>query len=222
MKNKIKNLEIKLKFKIKDKYLFDKAFTHKSANKNVNNEKLEFLGDRVLGLILSKKLFDLYPQEDEGNLDKRFAKLVNRETCSKIAWSIGLQNLISMGNLKYKVTSKDAKILSDLCEALIGAVYIDQGYKETEIIVLNLWEKYLKKSNVTVLDSKTKLQEYSLKLYKKLPIYKLLSSKGPKHNPTFKIGVSIKNTKQYIGIGNSKQQAELNAAMNLLKANNIH
>ena len=127
-----------------------------------------------------------------------------------------------MGNLKYKVTSKDAKILSDLCEALIGAVYIDQGYKETEIIVLNLWEKYLKKSNVTVLDSKTKLQEYSLKLYKKLPIYKLLSSKGPKHNPTFKIGVSIKNTKQYIGIGNSKQQAELNAASKLLEQIDIN
>ena len=103
MKNKIKNLETKLKFKIKNIHLYDKAFIHKSANKNVNNEKLEFLGDRVLGLILSKRLYDLYPNEDEGNLDKRFAKLVNRDTCSKIAWSIGLQNLISMGNLKYKI-----------------------------------------------------------------------------------------------------------------------
>jgi len=222
MKNKIKNLEVKFKFKIKNKHLFEKAFTHKSANKNVNNEKLEFLGDRVLGLILSKKLYDLYPDEDEGDLDKRFAKLVNRDTCSKISWAIGLQDLVSMGNLKYAVISKDVKILSDLCEALIGAVYIDQGYEVTEKIVLNLWEKYLKKSNVTVLDSKTKLQEYSLKLYKKLPLYKLLSSKGPKHNPTFKIGVSIKGTKQYIGTGNSKQQAELNAATNLLKANNIY
>ena len=155
MKNKIKNLEIKLKFKIKDASLFAKAFTHKSANRENNNEKLEFLGDRVLGLILSKKLFDLYPHESEGDLDKRFAKLVNRETCSKIAWSIGLQDSIFLGDMKYKVTSKDGKILSDLCEAFIGAIYIDQGYQNCEKIVLDLWEKYLKKSNVTILDSKT-------------------------------------------------------------------
>ena len=219
---KTKKLEDKLKFKIKNKDLFKTAFTHKSYNKLVNNEKLEFLGERVIGLILSKKLYDLYPNEDEGNLDKRFAKLVNRDTCSKIAWSIGLQDFIILGNSKYQVTSNDKKILSDLCEALIGAIYIDQDYYITEKIVMNLWNDNIKKSNITILDSKTKLQEYSLKHFKKLPIYKLLSSKGPKHNPTFKIGVYIVGSKQYVGIGKSKQEAELNAAKNLLKEKKIN
>ena len=90
------------KVKFKNNALLIEAFTHKSANKKFNNEKLEFLGDRVIGLILSKKLIDLYPDENEGVLDKRFAILVNRETCSNIAWSIGIQNYIIMGNQKKK------------------------------------------------------------------------------------------------------------------------
>jgi len=222
MTDKTQKLEDRLKFKIKNKILFKTAFTHKSANKNINNEKLEFLGDRVIGLILSKKIYDLYPKEDEGNLDKRFAKLVNRETCSNVAWSIGLQDFITLGNSKYKITSKDKKILSDLCEALIGAIYIDQDFSVTQRIVMKLWDNNIKKSNITILDSKTKLQEYSLKRYKKLPIYKLLNSKGPKHSPTFKIGVNIEESKQFIGVGNSKQEAELNAAKNLLKEKKIN
>ena len=88
------------KIKFKNESLLIEALTHKSTNKNFNNEKLEFLGDRVIGLILSKKLIDLYPGEKVGVLDKRFALLVNRETCSDIAWSIGVQNYILMGNQK--------------------------------------------------------------------------------------------------------------------------
>ena len=221
MINKFKRLEDKLKFKIKNTDLFKIAFTHKSYNKVINNEKLEFLGDRVIGLILSKKLYDLYPKEDEGNLDKRFAKLVNRDTCSNIAWSIGLHEFIILGNSKYKILINDKKILSDLCEALIGAIYIDQDFEVTSKIVMKLWNNYIKKSNITVLDSKTLLQEYSLKHYKKLPIYKLLNSKGPKHSPTFKIGVIIQGSKQFIGLGKSKQEAELNAAKNLIKEKKI-
>ena len=221
MTNKIQKLENKLKIKIKNKILFETALTHKSANKKNNNEKLEFLGDRVIGLILSKKLYDLYPKEDEGSLDKRFAKLVNRESCANIAWSIGLQDLIVLGNSKYKITLNDKKILSDLCEALIGAIYIDQDFSVTNKIVMELWNNNIKKSNVTVLDSKTKLQEYSLKHFKKLPVYKLLNRKGPKHSPTFKIGVIIEGTKQFIGEGSSKQEAELNAAGNLLTGKKI-
>ena len=144
MIKKLQNIENKLKFKIKNKSLFQKAFTHKSANKINNNEKLEFLGDRVIGLILSKMLYDLYPYESEGNLDKRFAKLVNRDTCSQIAWSIALHDFIILGNSKYKITIDDKKILSDLCEALIGAIYIDQEYFVTEKIVMNLLKFHLK------------------------------------------------------------------------------
>ena len=104
-----------LKIKFKNKDLLTKALTHKSANQKNNNENLEFLGDRVLGLVLSKKLFDLYPNESEGVLDKRFSKLVNKETCSDIAWSIGIQNFIIIGNKKKINKKKDGKILSDSC-----------------------------------------------------------------------------------------------------------
>ena len=221
MKNIEKFCKI-LKIKFKNKDLLTKALTHKSSNQKNNNENLEFLGDRVLGLVLSKKLFDLYPSESEGVLDKRFSKLVNKETCSDIAWSIGIQNFIIIGNKKKINKTKDGKILSDSCEALIGFIFIDQGYDITKKFILNAWRKKIDKSYVTILDPKTKLQEYSLKNYKKLPLYRLISSTGPKHNPTYKISVSIIGSKRFVGVGNSKQQAELDGAAKLLKDNNIN
>ena len=222
MIHKITKFEEKLKFKVKNKSLLIQALTHKSANRDFNSEKLEFLGDRVIGLILSKKLYDLYPDENEGILDKRFAKLVNRKTCCLIGWSIGMQNLILLGDAKKKITiNNDEKILSDSCEALIGAIYIDRGFNYVTRFVLKLWEKEINKSNITIFDSKTKLQEYSLKLYKKLPNYQFISSKGPRHKPVFKISVSIMGSKKFLGIGHSKQEAEQNGAESLLKEINI-
>ena len=218
----IRNLEKKLKINLKNKSLLVEALTHKSSNHAINNEKLEFLGDRVIALILSKKLIDLYPNKAEGILDKRFAKLVNRKTCATIAWSIGLNNFIVLGDSKKKITKKDEKILSDACEAVMGAIYIDQGFDNTKDIVINLWKKQILESDVTVLDPKTELQEYSLKLYKKLPIYKLISTKGPRHNPLFKISVSINSYKDFLGSGNSKQEAQQSAAKNLLKSINTN
>ena len=211
-----------LKIKIKNKTLLIEALTHKSANQEINNEKLEFLGDRVIALILSKKLLDLYPKEPEGIIDKKFAKLVNKKTCASIAWSIGLKNFIQMGNSKKKIARKDEKILSDACEAIIGAVYVDLGYDYVKEFILRLWKHDINKSDITTLDPKTKLQEYSLKVYKKLPIYRLLSSSGPKHNPFFKISVVITGSKQFVGRGNSKKEAEQDSANNLLKTMNIH
>ena len=217
MIEKISKFEKKIQIKMKDKSLLIKALTHKSANQVYNNEKLEFLGDRVLGLVLSNKLIDLYPNENEGILDKRFAKLVNRSTCSMMGWSIQMQEYIILGDAKKKVTQKDEKILSDSCEALIGAIFLDQGFDFAQEFVLKLWKKHIDKSYITVLDSKTKLQEYSLKIYKKLPIYRLINSSGPRHKPTFKISVSIHRSKLYTGTGSSKQDAQQNAAKKLLK-----
>ena len=97
MKTKMIKFEKKIKVKFKNKFLLNKALTHKSSNNTYNNEKLEFLGDRVIGLVLSKKLFDLYPNETEGVLDKRFASLVNRKACCSVAWSIGIQDFIITG-----------------------------------------------------------------------------------------------------------------------------
>ena len=221
MNQNINKFEKSQKIKFKNNSLLIEAFTHKSANKEFNNEKLEFLGDRVIGLVLSKVLIDLYPNENEGVLDKRFAILVNRETCSDVAWSIGVQNYIILGNKKKIITRKDKKILSDCCEAIIGAIYIDKDYDFAKNFVLRIWKKNIDKSDITILDSKTKLQEYSLKNYKKLPFYQLIASSGPRHKPTYKISVSISESKQFIGTGGSKQQAEQNAAFNLLKGKNI-
>jgi ribonuclease-3 len=221
MNNNYLKFEKKIKIKIKNKSLIEKALTHKSSSSTYNNEKLEFLGDRVLGLVLSEKLYKLYPNENEGVLDKRFSKLVNKKTCCFIAWEMGMQNYIKLGDPKKKITKSDEKILSDACESLLGAVYLDQGYEFTKNFILNLWHDFIAKSNITVLDSKTKLQEYSLKKYKKLPIYTVIDLKGPKHNPTFKVSVSIQGTKKYFGTGGSKQEAQQACAKNLLKKINI-
>ena len=213
-----KNLNIYFK----NKSLLLEAVTHKSANKENNNEKLEFLGDRVIGLVIANKLFNLYPNETEGVLDKRFANLVNRKACYNVAWSIGIQHYIIVGDKRKKITKKDEKILSDCCEALIGAIYIDRGFNFARDFILRVWKKNIDKSHITILDSKTKLQEYSLKLYKKLPVYRIVSSTGPRHNPNYRISVHISGSKEFIGTGNSKQQAEQDGAYNLLKDMNIN
>ena len=222
MTNDISEFQENLKIKFKKKSLLIKALTHKSANLEYNNENFEFLGDRVIGLVLSKKLFDLYPKESEGVLDKRFANLVNRKICFEIGWSIGIHNYIIIGNKKKKINKEDEKIISDCCEALIGAIYIDQGFNYVEDFILRIWKKSISKSSITILDSKTKLQEHSLKNYKKLPYYRLVSSQGPRHNPTYRISVSIVGSKRFIGKGNSKQQAEQDGATKLLKEMNIN
>jgi len=220
MKSLIK-FKSNLNINFKDKSLIESALTHKSANQKNNNEKLEFLGDRVIGLVLSKKLFDLYPNETEGVLDKRFATLVKKKTCSDVAWDLGLQNLIITGNKKAKITKEDEKILSDCCEAVIGAIFIDRGFEYVKKFILNAWKKNIDSSDITILDSKTKLQEYSLKKFKKLPFYRIINSTGPKHNPVYKISVSILGSKPFFGTGKSKQEAEQKGASNLLNNLNI-
>ena len=136
--------------------------------------------------------------------------------------SMGIHNYIVTGNSKKKINKGDEKIISDCCEALIAAIYIDQGFTFVMEFVLRIWKNNIDKSFVTILDSKTKLQEYSLKYYKKLPLYRLVSSEGPRHNPVYKISVSISGSKQFIGVGSSKQQAEQDGATKLLKYKNIN
>ena len=221
MKENILKLEHLLKIKFSNKALLIKAMTHKSFDSKFNNERLEFLGDRVIALILSKKLLELYPNENEGVLDKRFARLVNRNTCASIANKIGLKKFVILGNAHQQIKKKDEKILSDVCESLIGSVYLEKGFEYASKFVLKLWHEELKNSDVTIVDPKTKLQEYSLKLYKQLPKYKLEKTSGPKHLPIFKISVEITGTKKLSGEGNSKKDAQQNAAANLLKKINI-
>ena len=217
MKKNYQSLEKKINIKFKNTNLLIQSLTHKSHNSLKNNEKIEFLGDRVLGLVIAKKLLEIYPDEKEGILDKKFASLVNKRTCLEIAKNINLEKYILTFNPNNKKIKIEDKIISDCCEALIGALYLDKGLNITEKIILNLWKNHIKKSVVTQIDAKTKLQELALKNFKKLPIYKLISNTGPRHKPLFKVGVKLPNTKYFIALGKSKKDAEQNAAIECLK-----
>jgi len=217
MKKKFQTLEKRLKINFKDKDLLIRSLTHKSFSKEYNNEKLEFLGDRVLGLVMAKKLLEIYPNEKEGILDKKFSSLVNKKTCLEIAKKIELQEYVLTLSSKKNGEIIEDKVLADSCEALIGSIYLDKGFEVVEKFILNLWSKNLKKSVITQIDAKTKLQEFSLKKFKKLPIYKIISNTGPRHKPLFKVAVKLVDTKFFISEGKSKKDAEQNAAINCLK-----
>ena len=221
MEKKLKDLEKIIKYEFKKSSLLKMALTHKSLNNEINNEKLEFLGDRVLGLVISEKLLEKYPDEKEGIIDKKFANLVNKQTCSLIAKKINLKKFILLGSSHKRLERSADKIISDCLEALVGAIYLDGGLKSVQKFIFIFWDEYLLKSTITLIDSKTKLQEFSLKKFKELPKYTFFKKTGPQHRPLFKTEVQIPNSKKIVGIGSSKKNAQQNAAAKLLKILNI-
>ena len=221
MDKRIKELEKIIKYNFKKSSLLEKALTHKSFDNNINNEKLEFLGDRVLGLVISEKLLNKFPDEKEGIIDKKFANLVNKKTCLLIARKINLKRFILLGSSHRKLERSADKINSDCLEAIVGAIYLDGGLKSVEKFILNFWEEFLIKSTITLIDSKTKLQEFSLKKFKELPKYIFFKKSGPQHRPLFKTEVQIPDSKKIVGVGSSKKNAQQNAAAKLLKILNI-
>ena len=166
MNKSIKDLEEIIEYNFKNKDLLHRALTHKSFSNNINNEKLEFLGDRVLGLVVSKELLERYPNEKEGIIDKKFANLVNKKTCANIAKKSNLKKYLYLGSSHKNLVRFADKIVSDCLEALVGAIFIDGGLKNSEKFILNFWRTYFDKSIDTPIDSKTKLQEFSLKKFK--------------------------------------------------------
>ena len=216
MKNNLSNFQKTIGINFKNEKLLIRSFTHKSFNPVDNNEKLEFLGDRVLGLVISQNLLKFFPNDKEGDLDKKLASLVNKNQCVKIAKDIKLQDYILIKNSKNNSTVEN-KILSDCLESIIGCIYLDQGLDVAEKFIIRNWNKYLNKSLITERDAKTKLQEYSLKLHKSLPVYKLIENKGPRHKPLIKVSVKIKNSKNITATGFSKKEAEQKAAKKLLE-----
>ena len=213
----LKNLQKKIKINFKNEKILLQAITHKSYDSNNNYENLEFLGDRVLGLVVSKKLYELYPNEKVGSLDKKLASLVNKNKCLEIGNSLNLKEFVITGNSKTRNNIVENKIISDCCEALIGAIYLDKGFEVSKSFILKLWKNLINDAETTFIDAKTQLQEYSLKNYKILPIYKLISNTGPRHKPNFKVGVKLKNSTYVYAIGSSKKNAEQSAASELLK-----
>ena len=216
MKNSKKELEIILDYNFKNSDLLKTSLIHKSFDNLNNNEKLEFLGDRVLGLIISKKLIEIYPEEREGIIDKKFANLVNKKTCSNIANKLDIKRFMFLGPSHKSLQRSADKIMGDCLEAIIGAIYLDGGIKSAENFVLNFWKQYLKNSILPLIDAKTQLQEYSLKKFKELPKYTFYKKTGPQHKPIFKTDVQIPNSKKFIGTGTSKKNAQQNAANKLL------
>ena len=216
MTEQTSKLEQKINIKFKDQELLKQSLIHKSHNNEINNEKLEFLGDRVLGLILARKLLKIYPDEKEGVIDKKFANLVNKKTCLLVAKKIELKRYITTGNSYKGMSRSDDKIISDGLEALLGAIYLDQGITVAEKFILNFWNDFLNKSLITKIDAKTQLQEYSLKKYKILPIYKINKQSGPQHSPVFKVEVQIKSSQKFFASGTSKKDAQQKAAQKLL------
>ncbi len=221
MNKSVKELESIIMYNFKDKLLLHRALTHKSYDNISNNEKLEFLGDRVLGLVISKTLLEKFPDEKEGIIDKKYANLVNKKTCVSIAKKINLKKFLYLSPSHKNVERSADKLISDSLEAIVGAIYLDGGLKSSEKFILNFWQVYLAKSIFTLIDSKTKLQEYSLKKFKKLPKYTFFKKTGPQHKPLFKTEVEIPESKKIIGEGSSKKNAQQNAAAKLIKILNI-
>ena len=215
--DKIKILQKKIKIDFKNEKILLQAITHKSFDPNNNYENLEFLGDRVLGLVVSKKLFEIFPNEKVGSLDKKLASLVNKNKCLEVGNLLNLKEFVITGNYKSSRNIVENKIISDCCEAIIGAIYLDRGFEVSKIFILKQWKNLINNSEITFVDAKTRLQEYSLKNFKILPIYKLVSNTGPRHKPKFKVGVKLKNSNYIYAIGSSKKIAEQTAASELLK-----
>ena len=215
--DKIKILQKKIKIDFKNEKILLQAITHKSFDPGNNYENLEFLGDRVLGLVVSKKLFELFPNEKVGSLDKKLASLVNKNKCLEVGNLLNLKEFVITGNSKSSRNIVENKIISDCCEAIIGAIYLDRGFEVSKIFILKQWKNLINNAETTFVDAKTRLQEYSLKNFKILPIYKLVSNTGPRHKPKFKVGVKLKNSTYVYAIGSSKKIAEQSAASELLK-----
>jgi len=217
MVDKIKELEKIIKYSFKNNSLLIMSLTHKSFDSVNNNEKLEFLGDRVLGLIISQKLLEKFPNEKEGIIDKKFANLANKKTCSLVAKKINLRKFLYLGASHKNLERSADKIISDSLEAIVGSIYLDGGLKNAQKFILNFWESYLDKSIITQVDAKTQLQEYSLKKFKILPKYIFRKKIGPQHKPSFKTEVQIPNSKKISGTGTSKKNSQQNAAAKLLR-----
>ena len=168
MNDKLKVLEKILKYQFKNSSLLVKAITHKTYDVE-NNEKLEFLGDRVLGLVISQKLLKKFPEEKEGIIDKKFSNLVNKKTCSFIARKLNLKRFLFLGASHKNLDRSSDKITSDCLEAVVGAIYLDGGLAAAQKFILSFWKPHIDNSIITLIDSKTQLQEYSLKKFKVLP-----------------------------------------------------
>ncbi|MDC3082781.1 ribonuclease III [Pelagibacteraceae bacterium] len=220
---KLKLFEKNINYKFLNNKLLIQALTHPSFylenEKKISTnefERFEFLGDRVLGLIIANLLFTRYKKFNEGDLSKKYSYLVQKKFLFKISQELQIENVLQY-NFKKKNNKMLNSIFSDSVESLIGAIFIDGGYKSSSDFITKFWSKHLDIEVSKTLDPKTLLQEISQQLYKKLPEYKLINKKGPPHSPTFTVSVKVVNFNKINSKGSSIREAERNAAEIVLK-----
>lgn len=200
-----------------DLKLFDRAVTHASVGKN-SYDRLEFLGDRVLGLVVASWLYERFPDEPEGLLSKRFNALVSRETCAEIGRSIGVGRQIRLGKQAREDRASDSdNVVGDVVEALIGALFLDSGLDAADDFIRRAWADYVDKQSKAPQHPKSALQELAADLGLAPPHYEILGRTGAHHAPTFRIRVAIKGGGAAEAEGQSKQEAETAAAQALLE-----
>ena len=214
-------LETRLGRPFRDRDLLERALTHASVGEGArrvrDNERLEFLGDRVLGLLAAERLAELYPMAREGELSPRLQALVNRHACARVARRMGLGPALKLSPGENKTGGRDKdSVLGDACEALLGAVYLDGGLDAAREMFLREWaDEFAALEEPRVLDPKSKLQEWSLASRRTLPIYRVLERSGPDHAPAFIVEVRVDGLTPASAEGGSRQDAEKAAALAL-------
>lgn len=201
----------------KDLSLFERALTHSSVGAD-SYERLEFLGDRVLGVVIARALYDRHPDEPEGNLSKRYNALVARETCAEVGRELGLPELIRLGKqARGDGANQSDNVVGDVVEALIGALLLDGGMDQAERFILARWEPLLAGQGRAPQHPKSSLQELAAARGCKPPVYELVSRIGAHHDPKFTVRVSVGKLGEATAEGSSKQEAETAAAAALLE-----
>ena len=216
-------LEQRIGYQFNSPSYLNKALTHASASKqskeNYQYERLEFLGDRVLGLIVSELLFETFPEAKEGELSLRLNALVAGKTCALIADEINLHEFIRTGaDIKYLKSKRMQGVRADVVEALIAAIYLDGGLAAANKVVTKLWEPRLFLADAARRDSKTALQEWAHANSHGTPRYELVEQSGPDHDPLFTVAVHLQRMETVLGKGHAKRSAEQNAAQKVLES----
>jgi ribonuclease-3 len=212
--------EERIGYRFENPALLEQALSHISAlagNRAASYQRLEFLGDHVLGLIVSDMLFRSFPRAEEGELSRRLAALVRKETCADVARSIELGSAIRLGASENNAGGRNrTAILADVCEALIGAVFVDGGYPAASALIERLWEERMRTPARPLRDAKTVLQEWAQARGLPTPSYREVERKGPDHNPEFRVTVELPGRAPAEGLGRSKRVAEQAAAAAML------
>jgi ribonuclease-3 len=214
----VEELEQEIGYQFKDKDLIDKALTHSSTGRLRNYERLEFLGDRVLGLIVAETLFKEFSEENEGDLAKRFAALVQGDFLADVANRIHLGDYIEFSAAEREAGgAANANILADVFESLIGALYLDCGLETCRGLIMKLLSDGLYEMIAPPQHPKTELQEWAQSQGLPLPLYQIAQQTGPDHAPVFHVSLSVQGYETVIGEGRSRQQAEKEAAQKFLQ-----